>query len=163
MNNLCQRCETFVNCELDCGYCPKCAEFVINELKEEYDDLELPMNNHPSKIDEQVEEGIIEKELIKKKYYTPAVYNAIKRYREKFPEKYNEAQRNLYNRKKNDEEWLKKFNERSREYNKKYREKKKEENKLLGIVPKKGRPRKVVEVSKNPIVDILSNVEGVVI
>ena len=81
--------------------------------------------------------------LVKKTTYTEAKREAQRRYRQKYPERYCDIQNKLYHTKKQDEEWKKKFNERSKINNKKYREKKKEELKLLGIEPKKrGRPRK---------------------
>jgi hypothetical protein len=77
-----------------------------------------------------------------KKYYTPAQKKAIETYRNKNREKYNEQMRNLYNVKRNDEEWLKNRNEKSKEANKKYREKK------LSVIPveerkPRGRPKKI--------------------
>ena len=89
--------------------------------------------------------------ICKKSTYTQAHRKAQQKYREKFPEKYNEVQRKLYEEKKQDEEWKKKFNERSKLNNKKYREKKLQERIEAGLELKpKGRPRKV----KPEIVDV---------
>jgi hypothetical protein len=85
----------------------------------------------------------VEEEVAKKTTYTDAHRKAQQRYREKYPEKYCELQRKLYERKKLDEEWKKKFNERSKIHNKKYREKK---NQAIieggGEIKPRGRPRK---------------------
>jgi hypothetical protein len=78
-----------------------------------------------------------------RKYYTPAQKKAIEKYREKHRDVYNEQMRGIYNRKREDEEWLKKRNEKAKEANRKYREKK-----LSAIPPEerkpRGRPKKVV-------------------
>jgi hypothetical protein len=88
----------------------------------------------------------------KKKTYTPAVRNAIYRYRSKNVDKYNESQRNYYDKAKTDEEWKKKFNERCKINNDKYREKKKQ---LLGEnVRPRGRPRKVTKPAINDLQSI---------
>jgi hypothetical protein len=85
----------------------------------------------------------VEEEIEKKKTYTDAHRKAQQRYREKYPEKYCKLQRDLYDRKKQDEEWRKKFNERSKIHNKKYREKKNQEIvESGGTIKPRGRPRK---------------------
>lgn len=90
------------------------------------------------------EYGITPIFVAKKSTYTQAHRKAQQKYREKFPEKYCEIQRKLYDDKKKDEEWKKKFNERSKVNNKKYREKKnKEILEAGGEIKKRGRPRKV--------------------
>jgi dolichyl-phosphate-mannose--protein O-mannosyl transferase len=85
----------------------------------------------------------VEEAIAKKSTYTDAHRKAQQRYREKYPEKYCELQRKLYERKKVDEEWKKKFNERSKIHNKKYRDKK---NLAIieagGEIKPRGRPRK---------------------
>ena len=109
--------------------------FIIN------DDIEIDV-----KVD--VDEYGIEPIMVcKKTTYTQAHRKAQQKYREKFPEKYNEAQRKLYDDKKKDDEWKKRFNERSKINNKKYREKKNKEILLNGgEIKPKGRPRKVIDV-----------------
>jgi hypothetical protein len=101
----------------------------------------------------EVEVNLITKEddnpiiEIKKSSYTPACRKAQQKYREKFPEKYCALQRKLYQDKKNDDEWKKKFNERSKVNNAKYREKKmKEFLDAGGEVKPKGRPKKVKDI-----------------
>ena len=87
-------------------------------------------------------------EIVKKKVkYTPAHLKAQNKYREKNREKYNEAQRLLYEKKIQEEAWKQHYLERSRVNNKKYREKKKEEMIESGeyVEKKRGRPRKVKE------------------
>jgi hypothetical protein len=87
-------------------------------------------------------------EVVKKKVkYTPAHLKAQNKYREKNREKYNEAQRLLYEKKIQEEEWQKHYLERSRVNNKKYRDKKKEEMIASGeyVEKKRGRPRVVKE------------------
>jgi hypothetical protein len=87
-------------------------------------------------------------EVVKKKVkYTPAHLKAQNKYREKNREKYNEAQRQLYEKKIKEEEWKQHYLERSRVNNKKYRDKKKEEMVESGeyVEKKRGRPRKVKE------------------
>lgn len=81
--------------------------------------------------------------VLKKKTYTEAHRRAQQKYREKFPDKYCEQQRKLYEEKKKDEEWKKKFNERSRLNNEKYRIRKRQELLEQGAVfNPRGRPRK---------------------
>jgi hypothetical protein len=94
--------------------------------------------------------------ICKKSTYTLAHKKAQQRYREKYPEKYNDAQRKLYDDKKKDDDWKQKFNERSRMNNQKYREKKKAEIiESGGIVKGKGRPRKIKpEIIDVPIMNI---------
>ena len=55
--------------------------------------------------------------------YTPAHKRAQQKYRDKNREEYNERQRKIYEKLSQDEEWKKKFNERSKVNNQKYREK----------------------------------------
>jgi len=82
-------------------------------------------------------------DIQKKSTYTDAHRKAQQRYREKYPEKYCKLQRDLYERKKQDEEWKKKFNERSKIHNKKYRDKKNQEIiEAGGQIKPRGRPRK---------------------
>jgi len=98
--------------------------------------------------------------LNKSSTYTEAHFRAQKKYREKFPEKYLESQKKFYERKKQDEEWKKKFNERSKTNNKIYRDKLKEELiKNGGEIKKRGRPKKQ-NVNINTI---KKNVENVII
>ena len=89
-------------------------------------------------------------EITKKKVkYTPAHLKAQNKYREKNREKYNEAQRQLYEKKIKEEEWKQHYLERSRVNNKKYREKKKDELIQSGeyVETKRGRPRVIQKVS----------------
>jgi hypothetical protein len=91
-------------------------------------------------------------EIVKKKVkYTPAHLKAQNKYREKNREKYNEAQRQLYEKKIKEEEWKQHYLERSRVNNKKYRDKKKEALIASGeyVEKKRGRPRKVKEDIKD--------------
>jgi hypothetical protein len=81
--------------------------------------------------------------VAKKNTYTQAHRRAQQKYREKFPEKYCEIQRKLYEDKKTDEEWKKKFNERSRKNNQAFRDRKTKEMIEAGVVINpRGRPRK---------------------
>lgn len=98
-----------------------------------------------------IDEGVVKPDnyqlqpiiVMKKNTYTQAHRKAQQKYREKFPDKYCEQQRKLYEEKKKDEEWKKKFNERSRMNNEKYRLKKKQEMLEQGIeIKPRGRPRK---------------------
>jgi hypothetical protein len=112
-------------------------------------------------INKNVDEyGLTPIAICKKSSYTQAHKKAQQRYREKFPEKYNDAQRKLYDDKKKDEEWKQKFNERSRLNNQKYREKKKKEIiESGGMIKGKGRPRKIKpEIIDVPIMNI-DNIE----
>jgi hypothetical protein len=77
-----------------------------------------------------------------KKYYTPAQKKAIIKYRANHKDQYNEQMRNIYGRKRQDEEWLKSRNEKAKEANKKYREKKKSATPPQEQKPR-GRPKKV--------------------
>jgi hypothetical protein len=86
-------------------------------------------------------------ETTQPKYYNETAKKAIDKYRKKNPEKYNEIQRQYYEKSKTDEEWKKKFNERCKEANRKYREKKK----LNNPPNPRGRPRKPL-----PVINILS-------
>ena len=106
------------------------------------------------------EYGIVPILVAKKSTYTQAHRKAQQKYREKFPEKYCEIQRKLYEDKKQDEEWKKKFNERSRINNKKYREKKnKEILEAGGSIKPRGRPRKIKEEKPEPIEVPIQNLE----
>lgn len=107
------------------------------------------------------EYGIMPILVAKKSTYTQAHRKAQQKYREKFPEKYCEIQRKLYEDKKQDEEWKKKFNERSRINNKKYREKKnKEILEAGGVIKPRGRPRKNKDDLKpDPIETPIQNLE----
>ena len=82
--------------------------------------------------------------VVKKKTYTPAHREAQQRYREKNRDEYNRFQRELYARLSENEEWKKRFNERSAKNNLAYREKKREE--LMkdpnAVIRGRGRPRK---------------------
>ena len=109
-------------------------------------------NSQPENFNRFIESKIIEKQIdlipiiiiIKKTTYTQAHGKAQQKYREKNRDKYNELQRKLYEKRKQDEVWREKFNERSKKNNEIYRQKKKEE-KLLDPnyeQRKRGRPRK---------------------
>ena len=91
--------------------------------------------------------GESEKPNKKKVRYTPAHLKAQNKYREKNREKYNEAQRLLYEKKIQEEEWQKHYLERSRLNNKKWRDKKKEALIKRGeyVERKRGRPCKQLE------------------
>jgi len=87
----------------------------------------------------------------KPKYYNAAVKRAIAKYRSKDICKYNTGQRAYYELRKQNPEWVIKFNERCRLNNQKYSAIKKEQQIAEGsyIEPKpKGRPR------KQPFIDI---------
>ena len=88
-----------------------------------------------------------EKSNKKKVRYTPAHLKAQNKYREKNRDKYNEAQRLLYEKKIQEEEWQKHHLERSRVNNKKLRDKKKEALIERGeyVERKRGRPHKSLE------------------
>jgi len=88
-----------------------------------------------------------EKPNKKKVRYTPAHLKAQNKYREKNREKYNEAQRLLYEKKIQEEEWQKHYLERSRLNNKKWRDRKKEALIEKGeyLERKRGRPCKQLE------------------
>jgi hypothetical protein len=96
----------------------------------------------------------------KPKYYTDAHRIAQQKYREKNREEYNKSQRDLYVKLHQDEEWKKKFNERSSKNNLSYRQKKREEfikENPDHIFRGRGRPRKT---PLTPLV--ISNVENMV-
>ena len=78
-----------------------------------------------------------------KKYYTPAQKKAIMKYREKHKDEYNQQMRDVYQRKKQDEEWVKTRNTKAKEANKKYREKKLSEIPVEQRRPR-GRPKKTI-------------------
>lgn len=101
---------------------------------------------------EEDEYGIKPILVAKKSTYTQAHRRAQQKYREKFPEKYCELQRKLYNDKKDDEEWKKKFNERSKMNNKKFRDRKNQE--IIdggGEIKKRGRPKKIQVIEIEPL------------
>lgn len=86
--------------------------------------------------------------VVKKSSYTEAHKLAQQRYRERYPEKYCESQRKLYEKKKDDPEWKAKFNERSKKNNAIYRQKKKEEKIASGeTIKPRGRPRKIDKIN----------------
>ena len=91
--------------------------------------------------------GESEKQNKNKVRYTPAHLKAQNKYREKNREKYNEAQRLLYEKKIQEEEWQKHYLERSRLNNKKWRDKKKEAliERSEYVERKRGRPHKSLE------------------
>jgi len=103
------------------------------------------INDNNISINEVNEEN--EKPNKKKVRYTPAHLKAQNKYRENNREKYNEAQRLLYEKKIQEEEWQKHYLERSRINNKKYREKRKETLIESGeyVEKKRGRPHKLLE------------------
>jgi hypothetical protein len=118
----------------------------------DYANIVIP-HNVDATFWEQFEEHMAEDEfglkpvlVLKKSTYSQAHRRAQQKYREKFPEKYCEIQRKLYDERKTDEEWKKRFNERSRINNKKYREKR---NQAIleagGSIKARGRPRKEKE------------------
>ena len=95
--------------------------------------------------------------IYKKSTYTEASRLAQQKYREKYPEKYCELQKKVYNDNKANEEWRKHFNERSAKNNKIWRDKRNAE--IIangGTIRPKGRPKKVVipvgELSNNVVV-----------
>jgi len=124
----------------------------------EYDDSDDELINEMInyELDEQNDdvEKIILKDVIiilnpqdvvikKKRNYTEAHRRAQQKYREKYPDKYRELQRKVYNNLKQDEEWKKTYNEKSKVTQKKYRDKKKEDKISKGLdVKPRGRPRK---------------------
>jgi hydroxymethylpyrimidine pyrophosphatase-like HAD family hydrolase len=121
----------------------------------------------PENFNKLIESGMIDKDLerkiigeqfeydlkpvliIKKGTYTQAHKKAQQKYREKNRAEYNEQQRKLYEKKKEDAEWKKKFNERSKENNKIYRQKIREAkmNNPNYEPKKRGRPRKDVNIT----------------
>ena len=115
----------------------------------DYANIVIP-HNVDATFWEEFEEHMAEDEfglkpmlVLKKSTYSQAHRRAQQKYREKFPEKYCEIQRKLYDERKTDDEWKKRFNERSRINNKKYREKRNQG--ILeagGIIKARGRPRK---------------------
>jgi len=90
--------------------------------------------------------AVVIEEKTKPKYYTEAHRIAQQKYREKNRENYNKSQRELYVKLHQDEEWKKKFNERSNKNNLAYRLKKREEiikENPDHIFRGRGRPRKI--------------------
>jgi hypothetical protein len=110
--------------------------FSENEIQQYIEQINQ-LNNQINQLNEKINNN-------KATTYTQAHRRAQQKYREKNRAQYNELQRNLYEKRKQDEDWKKKFNERSRENNKIYRLKKKEEKMSNpDYQPKKrGRPRK---------------------
>jgi len=99
--------------------------------------------------------GIVPILVAKKKTYTEAHRRAQQKYREKFPEKYCELQRKLYDDKKNDPEWRMRYNERNRKNNKAYRERKKLKLESEGIIKpptKRGRPAKQKTIVEEKVI-----------
>ena len=96
----------------------------------------------------------ITEEKPKPKYYTDAHRIAQQKYREKNREEYNKSQRDLYTKLHQDEEWKKKFNERSSKNNFAYRQKKREqfikENPDY-VFKGRGRPRKQNNAEAQPL------------
>jgi hypothetical protein len=91
----------------------------------------------------------ITEEKPKPKYYTDAHRIAQQKYREKNREEYNKSQRDLYTKLHQDEEWKKKFNERSSKNNLAYRQKKREEfikENPDHVFKGRGRPRKLTTI-----------------
>lgn len=113
-------------------------EIVEGNIKYIINDDHIPINQaQPS----SESEGEKTKKKVK---YSPAHLKAQNKYREKNRDKYNEAQRLLYEKKIQEEEWKQHYLERSRVNNKKYRDKKKQEKIESGeyVEKKRGRPRK---------------------
>lgn len=82
-----------------------------------------------------------------------AMKKAQSKYREKNIDKYNEKQRAYYNNKKDDPDWKDIYNARCRLANARYREKKKLEK--GGDLKPRGRPRKIIELDLNSLVENL--------
>lgn len=131
----------------------------------DYSNIVIP-HNVDATFWEQFEEHMAEDEfglkpvlVLKKSTYSQAHRRAQQKYREKFPEKYCEIQRKLYDERKTDEEWKKRFNERSRVNNKKYREKR---NQAIleagGSIKARGRPRKEKEEKVEPVKVEIQNI-----
>jgi len=91
----------------------------------------------------------------KPKYYTPAQKRAIMKYRDKHRAAYNDSQRKLYERRRQDPEWVKTHNAAAIKYNEKYRDARKQkrvekemaEASAKGIeyvAKKRGRPKKTL-------------------
>jgi hypothetical protein len=101
-------------------------------------------NENVEQINEQLSQP---EQTAPKKYYSEKHRQAQQRYREKHRAKYNEFQRDLYEKLHTSDEWKTKFNERSKKNNLIYRNKKKEilMNDPNYVAKKRGRPRKLVE------------------
>ena len=84
---------------------------------------------------------------------TDAMKKAQTKYREKNIDKYNEKQRSYYNNNKSDPDWKIIHNAKCRLANARYREKKKLEK--GGDLKPIGRPRKIIELDLNSIVENL--------
>jgi hypothetical protein len=98
---------------------------------------------------DQFEYGLQPVFVIKKSSYTQAHKKAQQKYRDNNRDEYNALQRALYDKQKLDEDWKKKFNERSRENNKIYRDRLKAV-KLSNPdykPPQRGRPKKVSNIT----------------
>lgn len=102
--------------------------------------------------------------IMKAKTYSQANRRAQQKYREKYPEKYCELQKKLYDEKKKDDEWKKKFNERSRKNNEIYRHKKKQELLEQGVeIKPRGRPKKVKVEGNNVSEDVETQSSNIVV
>ena len=102
-----------------------------------------------SEIVTKFEYGLQPVFVIKKSSYTQAHKKAQQKYRDNNRDEYNALQRALYDKQKLDEDWKKKFNERSRENNKIYRDRLKAV-KLSNPdykPPQRGRPKKVSNIT----------------
>ena len=129
------------------------SELILEEIQKQIreqlgisDDMTIEeyLNVKPALNHNEFGDIVISEGEKRKSTYTEAHFRAQKKYREKYPEKYLESQKKFYDRKKQDEEWKKKFNERSRMNNKIYRDRLKEKMLAEGIEPKpRGRPKKV--------------------
>lgn len=75
-------------------------------------------------------------------------------------QKYNEYQRNMYNKLRQDEVWREQFNARCKRNNKVYREKKEKVNEALGIIKKpRGRPKKPITYVNTHNIPLLNEIE----
>ena len=93
---------------------------------------------------------VVVEEKPKPKYYTDAHRIAQQKYRDRNREEYNKSQRELYVKLHQDEEWKKKFNERSSKNNLAYRQKKREEfikENPDFVFRGRGRPRKQTQTT----------------
>jgi hypothetical protein len=130
---------------LDLSYSPLGTTDFFNIDGEKIDISQLEVNLSDIEIAGSAAES--DSSVKRKIKYTPAHLKAQNKYREKNRGKYNEAQRLLYEKKIQEEEWKKHYLERSRVNNRKYRDKKKQELVDAGdfVEKKRGRPRKVKE------------------
>ena len=84
--------------------------------------------------------------------YTEAQKRALQKYREKNRAKYNESQKKVYERIKNDEERKEQHNKISRDNQRKYAEIRKQERIARGeTIRPRGRPKKLAQVSEPEI------------